>query len=288
MSTRPAAGGLTPSAVRQLARRHGVHPRKALGQHFLIEPALATRIVQLAGVGPGDRVVEVGPGLGSLTVALAAAGARVVAIEVDPRLAGATREAAEPWASRVEVLEADAVSVDWIGALAEPGPWAMVANLPYNVSVPLVLRVLEREPRVTRLLVMVQREVGERLAAGPGEPHYGAVSVRVAYWAGAKVVRRVSRSVFWPEPNVDSVLVLLERRPRPAGVDRERLFELIGVSFAQRRKTMRNALIRLGMGPDEVSEALERAGIAPMARPESLGLDAFVRLTAALPGGDAP
>jgi 16S rRNA (adenine1518-N6/adenine1519-N6)-dimethyltransferase len=286
VSAPPAsAGGLTPSTVRELARRHGIRPRKALGQHFLIEPALARRIVALAGVGPGDRVVEVGPGLGSLTVALAAAGAHVLAVEIDPRLAEAARDAARPWGDRVEVLQADAVTVDWSSALRDPGPWAMVANLPYNVSVPVVLRVLEEEPRVTRLLLMVQREVGERLAASPGDGLYGAVSLRVAYWAHARVVRRVSRSVFWPEPNVDSVLVLIERRPPPGGADRARLFELIAVSFGQRRKTMRNALLRLGLDADEASDTLHRADIPPMTRPEALALDEFVRLAGALPEG---
>jgi 16S rRNA (adenine1518-N6/adenine1519-N6)-dimethyltransferase len=287
VSTLPAhAGGLTPSAVRALARRHGVRPRKALGQHFLIEPTLARRIVALAGIGPGDRVVEVGPGLGSLTVALASAGARVLAVEVDPRLAGAARDAAGPWGDRVEVLVADAVTVDWSTALRDPGPWAMVANLPYNVSVPVVLRVLEDEPRVARLLVMVQREVGERLAASPGDAQYGAVSVRVAYWAHARIVRRISRSVFWPEPNVDSVLVHIERRPPPTSVDRKRLFELIGVSFGQRRKTIRNALLRLGLEPDAAADALGRADIPAMARPEALSLDEFVRLSGALSDGE--
>jgi 16S rRNA (adenine1518-N6/adenine1519-N6)-dimethyltransferase len=159
----------------------------------------------------------------------------------------------------------------------------MVANLPYNVSVPVVLRALECDPRITRLLVMVQREVGERLAAVPGHAQFAAVSVRVAYWADARIVRRVPRSVFWPEPNVDSVLVLIERRPPPGDVDRDRLFELIGESFAQRRKTMRNALLRLGLGPSEAVEALDRAGVVPSIRPEALGLDDFARLARALP-----
>jgi 16S rRNA (adenine1518-N6/adenine1519-N6)-dimethyltransferase len=286
VSAGPAhAGGLTPSDLRELARRHGVRPRKALGQHFLIEPTLARRIVALAGIAPGDRVVEVGPGLGSLTVALAGAGARVLAVELDPRLADATREAALPWPGQVEVLEADAAAVEWPAALSGPGPWAMVSNLPYNVSVPVVLRALEQDPRITRMLVMVQKEVGERLAAEPGDGQYGAVSLRVAYWAGARVLRRVSRSVFWPEPNVDSVLVLLDRRPPPANVDRGRLFELIAVAFAQRRKTMRNALVRLGLQRADASQALEQAEIVPNARPESLGLGEFVRLARVLQGG---
>jgi 16S rRNA (adenine1518-N6/adenine1519-N6)-dimethyltransferase len=275
---RTLARGLTPSAVRDLARRHGIRPRKALGQHFLIEPALARRIVGLAGIGPGDHVVEVGPGLGSLTVALAAAGADVVAVEVDPRLVPAVEEAASPWPGRVRVLRADAVTVDWTSALDAPGPWAMVANLPYNVSVPVVLRALEDEPRIERFLVMVQREVGERLAAGAGDRQFGAVSLRVAYFAEARVVRRVARSVFWPLPNVDSVLVLLERRPPPTDADRDRLFSLIRVAFGERRKTMRNALVRFGLSAAHADAVLRASGIEPSARPETLGLAVFARV----------
>ncbi len=275
---RTAPAGLTPSAVRELARRHGIRPRKALGQHFLIEPALARRIGELAGVRPGDHVVEVGPGLGSLTVALAAAGANVVAVEADPRLVPALEDAIEPWADRVRVVRADALSVDWADELRDAGPWAMVANLPYNVSVPVVLRALEEEPRLERLLVMVQREVGERLAARPGDEQFGAVSLRVAYFADAKVLRKVARSVFWPQPNVDSVLVLLERRPPPVDADPARLFELIRVAFAERRKTMRNALARFGLTRDQADAALGACGIAPSARPETLGLEAFAQL----------
>ncbi len=272
----PAA--LTPSAIRALARRHGIAPRKSLGQHFLIEPALARRIVELAGVLPGDRVVEVGPGLGSLTVALAEAGAIVVAVEVDERLIPPLKEVAAPWPDRVSVLRADAMTVDWSDVLRGPARWSMVANLPYNVSVPVVMRVLEEEPRIHRLLVMVQREVGERLAAKPGEPQFGAVSLRVAYRADARIVRRVPRSVFWPQPNVDSVLVRLERRPPPVDVGRERLFELIAVAFGQRRKTMRNALVRFGLSPATAVDVLERSGVDPSTRPESLGLVAFAEL----------
>ena len=272
------SGALTPSAIRALARRHGIAPRKSLGQHFLIEPSLARRIVALAGVEPGDHVTEVGPGLGSLTVALAEAGAVVVAVEVDPRLIPAVEEASAPWVDHVTLLHADAMTVDWSEALDGAGPWTMVANLPYNVSVPVVLRVLEEEPRISRLLVMVQKEVGERLAARPGEEQFGAVSLRVAYRASARVIRRVARSVFWPQPNVDSVLVLLERRPPPVDADRERLFELIAVVFGQRRKTMKNALVRFGLSSATAAEVLTRAGVDPSARPEQLGLREFAEL----------
>jgi 16S rRNA (adenine1518-N6/adenine1519-N6)-dimethyltransferase len=285
--TAVAAAGLTPSAVRALARRHGIRPRKTLGQHFLIEPALARRIVELAGVGPGDRVVEVGPGLGSLTVALAAAGAHVVAIEADAALIPAVEEAVAPFGT-VEVLHADAMSVAWGSVLHGPGPWRMVANLPYNVSVPVVLRVLDEEPRIERLLVMVQREVGERLAAQPGDPQYGAVSLRVAYAADATALRRVARSVFWPQPNVDSVLVSLERRPPPVGTDPDRRFALVRTAFAERRKTMRNALVRFGLPRERADPVLAACGIAPSTRPEALGLGAFAALVEQVDGRPAP
>ena len=248
-----------------------------MGQHFLIEPRLAERIVQLAEIGPGDRVVEVGAGLGSLTVALAAAGGLVVAVELDRTLTPALMEAVERFRDvRIESL--DAVSADWAAMLPEPGPWKLVANLPYNVAVPVVMGVLEREPRVERLLVMVQREVGERLAASPGDEHFGAVSLRVAYRAEAKVVRRVPRTVFWPQPNVESVLVSMVRRPPPVEVDEAELWRVVRVAFEQRRKTMRGALLRLGLAPDRALRILASCGVEPLERPERLGLEAFACL----------
>lgn len=285
---RPGGGlNLTPSALVDLAGRYGIRPKRSLGQHFLIEPALARRIAGIAGVGPGDRVVEVGPGLGSLTVALAETGAEVLAVEVDQSLVPALVEAVSGFArGRVRVLVEDAVRADWASLLAGDR-WVMVANLPYNVAVPVVMRVLEGEPRVARLLVMVQREVGERLAASPGDEQYGAVSARVAYRARARVVRRVSRSVFWPRPNVDSVLVLMDRRPPPVEVEEveeEALWRVVREAFAQRRKTMRGALVRLGLSRDQARVALEGCGIAPEARAEQLGLEAFACLARALPG----
>jgi len=268
--------------VRELAARHGIRPKKSLGQHFLIEPALARRIVQLAGVGPGDHVVEIGAGMGSLTSALAGSGASVVAVELDRALLPALQEVLGTRAN-VRVELADALRVNWRELLPGPGPWAMVANLPYNVAVPVVLRALELEPRIDRFLVMVQREVGERLAAGPGDPEYGAVSLRVAYRASAKVVRAVSPSVFWPRPNVESVLVSLVRRPPPVQADEAALWRLLSESFAQRRKTMRNALVRLGVPRDRAEGLLMEAGIVPATRPEELGLEDFARLARSLP-----
>jgi 16S rRNA (adenine1518-N6/adenine1519-N6)-dimethyltransferase len=273
---------LTPSALRALAARHGIRPRKSLGQHFLIEPQLARRIADLAGAGPGVRVVEVGAGMGSLTVALADRGADVVAVEVDPRLIPALAEAVGD-RERVRVVEADAVDLDWSAVLgSRPATWTMAANLPYNVAVPVVLLALEREPRIARLLVMVQREVGERLAASPGDAQYGAVSAKLRLRATARVVRPVSRSVFWPVPNVDSVLVAIERRPEPLAADPDRVADVIEAAFAERRKTMRNAVRRLGLDLRAAEAVLRAAGVDPSARPEELDAAAFVRLTEAL------
>lgn len=228
-------------------------------------------------------MVEVGAGLGSLTSALAATGAGVLAVEVDERLLPALREVVGD-VEGVRIVAEDAMTLRWESMLEGDGPWRMVANLPYNVAVPVVLRVLDEEPRIERLMVMVQREVGERLAAGPGEPQFGAVSLRVAYRAEARVVRRVSRSVFWPQPNVDSVLVSLRRRPLPVAVDEEALWTVIGVAFGQRRKTIRNALIRLGISSPAALPILEGCGISPSARPEEVGLKEFGCLAEAWQG----
>jgi 16S rRNA (adenine1518-N6/adenine1519-N6)-dimethyltransferase len=283
-TSRSPSSGLTPSALRALAARHGIRPRKALGQHFLIEPALARRIAELADVGPGDRVVEVGAGLGSLTVALADSKATVVAVELDRALVPALHEVVGD-RPEVRVEVADALRADWTALLPDPGPWVMVANLPYNVAVPVIMQALEGDPRIARFLVMVQREVGERLAAAPGDPQYGAVSLKVAYRAQARVLRRVSPSVFWPRPKVESVLVSMVRRPPPVQVDEEALWRVIREAFAQRRKTMRGALVRLGLEPTEAQKVLGRCGIPPAARPEELGLEAFACLAGALGRG---
>ena len=225
----------------------------------------------------GDRVLEICAGLGSLTVALAAAGAEVLAVEMDRALLPALDEVVGPLGS-VRLQTGDAMRIDWVRVLPGRG-WKMVSNLPYNVAVPLVMDMLEGAPEIASFLVMVQREVGERLAAGPGEPAYGAVSVRVAYRAEASVVRRVPASVFWPRPRVDSVLVRIRRRPAPAvEVDPERLFRVVDAGFAERRKTMRNALRRLGLSAAEADAALARCAVAPRARAEELSLEDFARL----------
>jgi 16S rRNA (adenine1518-N6/adenine1519-N6)-dimethyltransferase len=273
-------GRLGRRALKELAARHGVRPAKALGQHFLADPNLGRRIVSLAGVGRGDRVVEVGAGLGSLTVALAEAGAEVLAVEVDRRIVPVLREVVAPFPNvRVEV--GDAVRMDWREVL-KGGPWKMVSNLPYNVAVPVVLEMLKTAPQVEELTVMVQREVGERLAAGPGDDQYGAVSARVAYHADARVLRRVRPSVFWPEPQVESVLVRMERRSPPVPTPEDELFRVVDEGFAQRRKTMRNALVRLGVPAARAAELLTGCGLDPNVRAEELGLAAFACLAEAL------
>lgn len=223
--------------------------------------------------------MEVGAGLGSLTRALAERGAFVLAIEIDRRLAPALEEAVGGF-DRVRVEVADALTADWGSLLDDPGPWTMAANLPYNVAVPVVMSVLVQEPRVERFLIMVQREVGERLAARPGERQFGALSLRVAYRAEARILRRVSRAVFWPQPNVDSVLVSLIRRPPPVDVDAEALWTVIDGAFEQRRKTIRSAMARLGLGQEETRSVLAACGIAPLTRPERLGLPEFACLAA--------
>jgi 16S rRNA (adenine1518-N6/adenine1519-N6)-dimethyltransferase len=263
---------VTPSEVRELLTRHGIRPSKALGQNFLADANTARRIVRIAALEPGDRVVEVGPGVGSLTVALADAGARVCAIEIDRHLIPILNEVLA--GLEVEVRNEDALKVDWAATL-DSGPWHMVANLPYNVATPVVVGALESAPMITRYLVMVQREVGERLAAGVGDEAYGAVSLKVAYFASAKVVGTVSPNVFLPKPNVDSALVRLERHARsPVDVrDPDAMFELVRAGFATRRKTLRNTL----QGRVD-ADRFARAGIDPGARAETLALSDWARL----------
>ena len=227
-------------------------------------------------------MVEVGAGLGSLTVALADLGANVLAIEFDRSLVPALREVLADRRG-VRVLVADAMQIDWVEVL-EGEPWTMASNLPYNIAVPVVVGMLERAPHVERFLVMVQREVGERLAARPGDEAYGAVSVRVAYHAEARVLRRVPPSVFWPEPQVDSVVIELVRRPLPpVATAPDRLFRVVDEGFAQRRKTMANALVRLGVPRPSAVEVLRGAGIDERARAESLSIGQFASLAEGVP-----
>ena len=281
---------LTRTRVRDLLDRHDIRPKRSLGQNFVVEPNTVRRIAELAGVGPGDRVVEIGPGVGSLTLALAETGASVTAVEVDDVLVGVLAEVlADLGAGRdVRIVHADAMEVDWAEVLAcgEPydGDWALVANLPYNISVPLVCDLLEDVPAIDRMLVMVQREVAERLVAGPGDGAYGLPSVKVAYHAESRMLGRVPPSVFLPRPNVDSALVKVVRRQRPAvDADPDRLFALVRAGFGQRRKMLRRSLAGL---LDEV--AIEAVGVDPTDRAEQLGLEQWAALAGAttplLPG----
>jgi 16S rRNA (adenine1518-N6/adenine1519-N6)-dimethyltransferase len=265
----------TPVSVRALLADHDLHPSRALGQNFLDDPNTARRIVRLAELDAGAKVLEIGPGLGSLTVALADAGAHVRALEVDRHLVSVLEQTV---AGRddIDVVAGDALTFD-LSTLHGDG-WACVSNLPYNVATPIVVRLLEDAPQVTRLLVMVQREVGERLAAGAGDAAYGAVSVKVGYYAAARVVGVVPPTVFVPQPKIESVLVRLDRHAEPPVQvpSTETLFRLVRAGFAHRRKMLRRAL-RPVLG-DRTEATLVAAGIAPTDRAEALGLDAWATL----------
>jgi 16S rRNA (adenine1518-N6/adenine1519-N6)-dimethyltransferase len=276
-------GLLGPAEVRVLAARLGVRPTKTLGQNFVIDPNTVRRIVRAAGVGPADRVVEVGPGLGSLTLALLPQVDSVVAVEVDPVLAGAlpgtVAERAPALAARLDVVAADALRLD---VLPGDDPTALVANLPYNVAVPVLLHLLERFPSLRRALVMVQSEVADRLAAEPGSRTYGVPSVKAAWYAEVRRAGSVGRSVFWPAPNVDSGLVSLVRRPPPeTTASRLEVFAAVDAAFGQRRKTLRAALAGWAGSPAAAEDALRRAGVDPRARGEQLGVADFARIAAA-------
>jgi 16S rRNA (adenine1518-N6/adenine1519-N6)-dimethyltransferase len=285
--------------IHELLLANDLRPSRALGQNFVADGNTVRRIVRLAGVTEGRRVVEVGAGLGSLTLALAEAGASVTAVEIDRHVLPVLRSQVEPLG--VRVVEADALRLDWPELLggdrdqpdqADDDSWTLVANLPYNVAVPLVIRVLEEAPQVSSLLVMVQREVGERLAASVGDDAYGAVSVKVAYWATSAVVGRVSASVFIPMPRVESVLVRLDRRPGtgegrtlagPGSADYERLFSVVRGGFAHRRKMLRRSLD--GLVP---ARAFDATGVRPTARAEELSLGEWERLAFWRPEDAAP
>lgn len=275
-------GLLGGGEVRELVTAAGVRPSKHRGQNFLCDPNVVRRIVAVAAVGPGDRVLEVGVGAGSLTVGLVEAGADVTGVEIDPRLAAAARTVAQG----ATIVEADAASFDWRAFAAAAQPTKMVSNLPYSVGTSVLVDLLDAAPTVQRFVVMVQREVGERLVAQPGGKAYGAVSVRVAFHGTARLEGRVPPSVFWPTPEVDSVLVRIDRHDAPpVDVGSERLFAVVTAAFAQRRKTVRNALAA-GFPAEGVDAALAAAAVDPRARAETLGLAAFAAITRGL-GGDA-
>jgi len=282
------SGLLGPAEIRALAATLGVRPTKALGQNFLHDANTIRRIVRVAGVSPGEVVVEIGPGLGSLTLGLLESGARVVAVEIDALLAGAlasTVAAHQPDAGgRLTVVQADALRLT---ELPDPQPSALVANLPYNVAVPVVLHLLESLPSLRHGLVMVQAEVADRLAAPPGSRTYGVPSVKAAWYAAAERAGTVPRAVFWPVPNVDSGLVRLTRRAPPAlpdGVARTDVFTVIDQAFAQRRKMLRSALASWAGSPAAAEAVLRAAGIDPTVRGETLDVTAFARIAAAAGG----
>ncbi|MEY9952966.1 16S rRNA (adenine(1518)-N(6)/adenine(1519)-N(6))-dimethyltransferase RsmA [Leifsonia sp. EB34] len=273
---------LGPAEIRDLAELLDVTPTKKLGQNFVIDGNTVRRIVRVAEVAAGDVVVEVGPGLGSLTLGLLETGARVVAVEIDRRLAAqlpvTVGQLAPSAAERLTVVHQDALTVT---ELPEQ-PTRLVANLPYNVSVPVLLHFLETFPTLRSGVVMVQAEVGHRIAAGPGSKVYGAPSVKAAWYGDWRTAGNVSRQIFWPVPNVDSVLVAFERRDEPRGDEalRRRTFALVDAAFQQRRKTLRQALSVVFGDPTSAATALEAAGISPSLRGEQLQLDDFVRLAA--------
>ncbi|WP_204163940.1 16S rRNA (adenine(1518)-N(6)/adenine(1519)-N(6))-dimethyltransferase RsmA [Nocardioides solisilvae] len=279
MTSRPPSL-LGPAEVRQLAAELDLRPTKQRGQNFVIDANTVRRIVRDAGLTADDVVVEVGPGLGSLTLALLEAAGRVVAVEVDPLLAGrlprTVAERAPDQADRFEVVLADALR---IAEVPGPAPTALVANLPYNVSVPVLLHLLALLPSLEKGLVMVQSEVADRLAAGPGSKVYGVPSVKAAWYADVRRAGAVGRNVFWPAPNVDSGLVAWTRREPPAtSATREQVFAVVDAAFAQRRKTLRATLRPMAGSAEAAEAALVAAGVDPQARGERLGIEEFARI----------
>ena len=271
---------LTPADVRRLAAQLGIRPTKTLGQNFVIDPGTVRRIVRAAQVSPDDVVVEVGPGLGSLTLALLPHVRHVPAVEIDPRLAealpGTVADHAPAYAHRLRVVTADALRIT---ELPDPQPTALVANLPYNVAVPVVLHLLNLLPSLEHGLVMVQAEVAERLAARPGDRAYGAPSAKIAWYADVRRAGAIGRTVFWPVPNVDSGLVALRRRPAPpTKASREDVFAVVDAAFAQRRKTLRAALSSWAGSAAAAEAALRSAGVDPRSRGETLGIADFARI----------
>jgi 16S rRNA (adenine1518-N6/adenine1519-N6)-dimethyltransferase len=281
-----SAGLLDPRTIRELAAELDLRPTKQRGQNFVHDANTVRRIVAAAGVQPDDVVLEIGPGLGSLTLGLLEAAAGVVAIEIEHSLAARLpRTVAERFperADRLRVVEADALTV---ATLPDPQPTLVVANLPYNVSVPVLLHVLARFPEIRGGLVMVQAEVADRLVAGPGSRVYGVPSVKLAWYCAARRVGSVPPTVFWPVPNVDSGLVELVRREPPATTaTRAQVFAVVDAAFGQRRKMLRSALAGMFGSSAAASAALEAAGVDPQARGEVLAVTDFVRIAEVLAG----
>lgn len=290
MSDVAAGKLLTSSDIRELCAQLNIRPTKTLGQNFVNDPGTVRKIVRNAGVQAGEQVLEIGPGLGSLTLALLEAGAQVSAVEIDPPLAQAlptTAQARFPEA-KLQVFTADALTITGPESIDGATPTRLVANLPYNVAVPIVLTVLEKLPSIQTVLVMVQAEVADRLAATPGNKIYGVPSAKVAWYASARRTLTIGRNVFYPVPNVDSALVKIERRPHPdTAATREQVFAVIDAAFAQRRKTLRQALAGLAGSAGAAQEALERAGVSPTARGETLDIDQFAAVAQQLNAASA-
>jgi 16S rRNA (adenine1518-N6/adenine1519-N6)-dimethyltransferase len=283
MTSAPDSALLGPAEIRRLAARLEIRPTKQWGQNFVVDANTVRKIVRVAGVGPDDVVVEVGPGLGSLTLALLPVVRHVTAIEVDPRLAealeGTVAQLQPQHLDRLRLVAADALTVT---SLPKPKPTALVANLPYNISVPVVLSFLAHFPSIERVLVMVQLEVAERLAAKPGSRTYGVPSLKAAWYADVELAGRIGRNVFWPAPNVDSGLVSLVRHEPPAtSASREEVFRCIDAAFLQRRKSLRKALAPWAGSADAAEAALVAAGVDPKARGEQLDISAFARIAEA-------
>jgi 16S rRNA (adenine1518-N6/adenine1519-N6)-dimethyltransferase len=281
-STNGAADLLGPAEIRALAAQLGLRPTKTLGQNFVIDANTVRRIVRVSGVGADDVVLEVGPGLGSLTLALLETVEHVVAVEVDPVLAEqlpvTVAERAPALAERLTVVPADALRITDLPV----APTSLVANLPYNISVPVLLHLMTTFPTIERALVMVQLEVAERLAAPPGSRVYGVPSVKARWFADVRQAGLVGRTVFWPVPNVDSGLVELIRRPPPRDdVDRTEVFAVIDAAFSQRRKMLRSVLSSWAGSSARAVALLEAAGVDPTARGEALDVAQFAAVAAA-------
>ena len=276
----------------QLLRDSQMSPRRQFGQNFVTDPNTVRRIAHMARIAPGDHVIEIGAGLGSLTLALAEVagpiGVDITALEVDRGLVPILRDVVEedrtahPTRSgQVNVVEADATTVDWNALMPADKSHLIVANLPYNIATPLICDLLDDVPQISRMLVMVQREVAQRFAASAGSEHYGAVSVKIAYWASARLMGDVPASVFHPRPNVESALVEITRRDPPGGVEPEPLFRLVSTAFGQRRKMLRRSLAEL-----VTAEQFAIAGVSATDRPEDLDLEAWCRLSRVVSGTD--
>ncbi len=273
---------LGAAEIRDLADRAGIRPTKTLGQNFVIDPNTIRRIIATAEIGPGETVLEVGPGLGSLTLGILDVAERVVAVEIDPPLAAQLPDTVARYrpesANRIDVVLADALKVRELPV----APDAVVANLPYNVAVPVLLNLLDRFPSIRHGLVMVQDEVADRLAAQPGSKIYGVPSVKAAWYADVRKAGIIGTNVFWPAPKIRSGLVSFARRAEPlADVDRTTLFAAIDAAFAQRRKTLRAALAGWAGSSERSGEILEAAGIDPGLRGEKLGIEEFIRIAQA-------